>query len=48
VRRHWVDLDAHGTRCVVQAYRRAAVEAWIESNRYTRTDRPVTSTASRD
>jgi len=22
-------------------YRRAAIEAWIEGNRYTRTDRPV-------
>jgi hypothetical protein len=41
----YVNLGGLGGRKI--HYRRAAVEAWLESRRFTRTDRPVTADASR-
>jgi hypothetical protein len=40
----YVNLGGVGGRKIY--YRRAAVEAWIDGNRFTRTDRPVTDAGS--
>ncbi len=42
----YVNLGGLGGRKIY--YRRADVKAWLESRRFTRTDRPVTSAANRD